>query len=269
MATYAIGDIQGCYDEFISLLELINFSDDDQLWLAGDLINRGPKSLQTLRHIHEIRHQTRIVLGNHDLHLLAVSCNGEEPNRKDTLDDILYAEDRQPLLDWLRSQPLLHYDADLGYAMVHAGIPPIWTLQQALDYAAEVHTALTSDHYWDYFSGMYGNQPDIWNDELQGIARLRCITNYFTRMRFCTAEGRLDFNNKSATPPPGFAPWFSHPQRKAREIPIIFGHWASLEGEAEADHVFALDTGCVWGGSLTAMRLEDRRFFSVSSRRHA
>ncbi len=267
MATYAVGDIQGCLDELKALLEKVQFSSEDQLWLTGDLVNRGPQSLQTLRFVRDLGDQARVVLGNHDLHLLAIAATGASTSRKDTLDEILAAPDRDELLDWLRHCPLLHHDRELKYTMVHAGIPPIWKLRDARACAREVEEVLQGEQIGEFFRHMYGNQPDCWNAGLQGWGRLRCITNYLTRMRFCTAEGRLEFSNKSAPDkaPDDFLPWFAHPERLTRKKRIVFGHWASLEGKAGTEHVYALDTGCVWGGTLTALRLEDQQRFSIRS----
>lgn len=271
MAIYAVGDIQGCFDEFQQLLQLINFGPSDQLWLAGDLVNRGPKSLETLRFVKSLGNQAKTVLGNHDLHLLAVARAKAKPSRKDTLDAILQAPDREELLDWLRQQALLHHDADSGFTMTHAGIPPSWTLQDAKDRAREVEIVLRSDFATDYFLAMYGNKPNRWKDNLEGMERWRCITNYFTRMRFCDDKGRLNFDSKDvpSRPPKGFLPWYAHPHRAMAEQPIIFGHWAALEGKAKTKNIFALDTGCVWGGTLTAMRLDNQQRFSVPSRGYA
>jgi len=263
MATYAIGDIQGCFDELQQLLDRIQFGPDDQLWIAGDLVNRGPKSLETLRFLKQLGERARIVLGNHDLHLLAVYYGAASVKRGDTLNEILNAPDCDELMQWLRQQKLVIADEQLGYVMVHAGIPPQWSVRKARKRAKEVETVLRSTLAREYFYHMYGNRPERWHKELEGWDRLRCITNYFTRMRFCDAEGTLDFSAKGGldTQPEGFLPWFRQP-RKSQDLAIIFGHWAALEGEAEADHVFALDTGCVWGNTLTAMRLEDRQLFS-------
>ncbi|MBY4676068.1 symmetrical bis(5'-nucleosyl)-tetraphosphatase [Marinobacterium arenosum] len=264
MATYAIGDIQGCYDELLQLLEQFGFGDDDRLWVAGDLVNRGPKSLETLRFLKSLGKRAKVVLGNHDLHLLAVHYGTTTAKRHDTLNAILQAPDRDELMDWLRSRKLLVYDKALNYCMVHAGIPPHWTLKQARKRAKEVEWVLRSKLACEYFKNMYGNQPDCWQPGLEGWDRLRVITNYLTRMRFCDADGRLDFSAKEGleSQPEGFLPWFRQP-REARDLQIIFGHWAALEGRADAEHVYALDTGCVWGNALTAMRLEDKAMFSL------
>ncbi len=269
MATYAIGDIQGCYAEFTALLEVIKFSSDDRLWVAGDLVNRGPESLATLRHLMSLGKQAKIVLGNHDLHLLAIHYGTTHPRRSDTLEAVLNAPDRSQLMEWLRHQPLVVRDKKLGYAMVHAGIPPKWSLKKALRHAREVEQVLQSTLAREFFRHMYGNKPDRWAESLEGWERLRIITNYFTRMRFCNAKGRLDFSVKGGldSQPAGFKPWFEHHGKALTKQRILFGHWAALEGEAAHDNVYALDTGCVWGNKLTAMRLEDKQLFSVDSQK--
>ncbi len=260
MAVYAVGDLQGCLDPLKCLLERVAFDPlKDKLWLAGDLVNRGPQSLETLRYLYAMRDALVVVLGNHDLHLLAVAHNVERLKKQDTLSEILDAPDRQELLDWLRQQKLVHHDAQRDFAMVHAGIPPQWTLKKALKRAAEVEEVLRDDLRLPLFlDGMYGNEPAKWSSELEGVARLRTITNYFTRMRFCTADGTLDLHSKEGAdnPPAGFAPWFSFAERKTRGQKLIFGHWAALEGRCDEPGVFALDTGCVWGGSLTLLDLD-------------
>ena len=265
MATYAIGDIQGCYESLQCLLEKISFNAElDKLWLVGDLINRGPDSLATLRYLYSIRHSVEFVLGNHDLHFLAVAFGLRKISQNDTLQGLLTAHDRQELIDWLIQGKLLHTDESLGYTMVHAGIPPIWSLHQAQAHAREVEAVLQSRYCHDFFSSMYSNQPNRWKNKLIGMDRLRVITNYFTRMRFCTDEGMLELDTKEnmSAAPLGFAPWFSFSQRKTLNDKIIFGHWAALEGKTNTPNVYALDTGCVWGGSLSAMRLEDEQLFS-------
>ncbi|MDO6563976.1 symmetrical bis(5'-nucleosyl)-tetraphosphatase [Amphritea sp. 1_MG-2023] len=268
MATYAIGDIQGCYDELQALLECVNFSQSDQLWLAGDLVNRGPKSLETLRFLYRIRDRVTITLGNHDLHLLAVYSGALKPKKSDTFQDILQADDAKTLLTWLRSQPLLVTDEQLGFTMVHAGIPPQWSLKKAHKRAHEVEVILQSTLANEFFKRMYGNQPACWSADLEGFDRLRIITNYFTRMRFCDTKGRMEFSAKGtlSSQPSGFMPWFSHRGKVLAKSRIIFGHWAALEGKADRANVYALDTGCVWGGTLTALRLEDQQLFSVNSK---
>lgn len=260
MATYAVGDLQGCLEPLRCLLDKVSFDPaHDCLWLVGDLVNRGPQSLETLRFLFSIRDSLTCVLGNHDLHLLAAAHNIERLKKSDTLQEILQAPDRSDLLDWLRQQKLLHYDEQRDIALVHAGIPPQWTLEKALKRAAEVETVLKDDARLPLFlDGMYGNEPTLWHRELHGATRLRVITNYFTRMRFCTAEGDLDLKSKEGldSAPPGYAPWFSHPQRKTRGQKIIFGHWAALEGRCDEPGLFALDSGCVWGGAMTLMNID-------------
>ncbi|WP_062061161.1 symmetrical bis(5'-nucleosyl)-tetraphosphatase [Cellvibrio sp. OA-2007] len=265
MATYAIGDIQGCLEPLQCLLEEIKFNPrHDKLWLAGDLINRGPDTLATLRFLYRLRDSITIVLGNHDLHFIAVYYGLRKRGKNDTLDELLRAPDCADLVYWLRQQKLVHSDPALNFTMVHAGIPPQWDLTEALARAREVENVLQSDNIEHFLTGMYGNLPCRWSDDLVGIDRLRLITNYFTRMRFCSAEGELELQTKenAHAAPIGFAPWFSFLERKTRTQKIIFGHWAALEGRTNIKNVYALDTGCVWGGSLTALRLEDERKFS-------
>ncbi|MBC2654500.1 symmetrical bis(5'-nucleosyl)-tetraphosphatase [Pseudomonas sp. MSSRFD41] len=260
MATYAVGDLQGCLEPLQCLLEQVAFDPArDRLWLVGDLVNRGPQSLDTLRYLYSIRESLVCVLGNHDLHLLAAWRNIERLKKSDTLREILQAPDCEELLQWLRQQQLMHYDETRNVAMVHAGIAPQWSLKKALKYAAEVEQALRDDNLFEPFlDGMYGNDPAKWDSELKGVTRLRVITNYFTRMRFCSSDGKLDLKTKEGldTAPAGYAPWFSHKERKTRELKIIFGHWAALEGQCNEPGVFALDSGCVWGGSMTLMNVD-------------
>ncbi|SFF95553.1 symmetrical bis(5'-nucleosyl)-tetraphosphatase [Neptunomonas qingdaonensis] len=267
MATYAIGDIQGCFDEFQNLLELINFGQNDKLWLCGDLVNRGPKSLQTLRFIKELGVQAHMVLGNHDLHLLAVHYDITRKKKSDTLDEILCAPDREELMQWLQQQPLLHTDSRLNFTMVHAGIPPGWSINNAQKKAQEVENILRSAKAQAFFEHMYGNKPEKWSNDLKGWKRLRTITNYLTRMRFCTPEGKLEFASKGGleTQPDGFLPWYKHPHRKTAGENIIFGHWAALQGAADTQNVYALDTGCIWGVKLTALRLDDLSYYRTPS----
>lgn len=264
MATYAVGDVQGCLAPLKALLKQVNFSPEaDCLWLAGDLVNRGPDSLETLRFVKSLGDAAVVVLGNHDLHLLAASRGHKTLGPKDTLQPILDAPDCANLLNWLQKKPLVHFDEALGYAMVHAGIPPMWTLKKALKHSREVEQILQSPEAEIFFANMYGNTPDIWDKELEGTDRWRVITNYFTRMRFCNASGKLELKTKtgSGSPPGGYAPWFSHLNHSCADSNIIFGHWAALQGHTDSNNFIALDTGCVWGGSLTLMRLEDRAFY--------
>jgi bis(5'-nucleosyl)-tetraphosphatase (symmetrical) len=256
MAIYAVGDIQGCHSALKCLLKKAQFDwDADTLWVVGDIVNRGPDSLKALRYLYKHRDSVVCVLGNHDLHLLAVANGLQKKGRSDTLGKILEAHDRDELLRWLRHLPLLHSEA--GYTMVHAGIPHIWSLPQAQHRAAEVEAALRGPEWRKFLTRMYGNTPRRWNDALEGYARLRTITNYLTRMRFVYPNGQLDLQSKGSKPDAGrkVAPWFSYPPRKTRHDKIIFGHWAALNGEVPDDNLLALDTGCVWGEKMTLYRL--------------
>lgn len=258
MAVYAVGDIQGCHDELEQLLTSLHFDQaDDQLWLVGDLVNRGPNSLQTLRLVKNLGDSAICVLGNHDLHLLALAlAPGASVDDRD-LRDVLDAPDRDELIDWLRRLPLAHYDNDLATLMVHAGVLPAWSLEKILSCASEVEAILRGDHPESFLAEMYGKKPNQWSDSLSGNDRLRFITNCLTRIRFCTANGTLDFDQKidptAATG--GLLPWFTIPQRKTADIKIVFGHWSTL-GLMQGPGLLALDTGCVWGGSLTAAQLD-------------
>ncbi len=266
MATYAIGDIQGCYQSFIKLLKKINFDPShDQLWLAGDMVNRGPNSLKVMAFILDHQDNVRCVLGNHDLHFLAVSHECHAANPKDTFQDILSSDLKYLCMDWLSKQPLALYNRPLHILMIHAGLPSTWSNRDAVRYSNEISEALLSPTADQFYLGMYGNQPDCWNDSLQGIPRLRFITNALTRMRYCYPDGRLELSTKS---PPNannahLSPWFELENTRYKGD-IVFGHWASLKGKVTKKRIFPLDTGCVWGGSLTAMRLEDKRVFSVT-----
>lgn len=267
MATYAIGDIQGCFEPLKALLADVAFDPkNDRLWVVGDLVNRGPDSLGVLRYLKSLGASVSAVLGNHDLHFLAVAEGVHSASKSDTLDALLAAPDLPELVHWLRKWPLIHRDDDLGFAMVHAGIPPMWSLKKAEKRAREVEAALQGDDYRRFLKTMYGNEPAGWRKGLKGMKRLRVITNYFTRMRFCDPDGQLDLANKAApnAVKVGFAPWFALHNRKTSVNRIIFGHWAALEGHASHPNVFALDTGCVWGGCLTLMRLEDQVRFQCS-----
>ncbi len=271
MATYVIGDIQGCYIELQQLLQRIHYHPaKDTLWCVGDLVNRGPHSLEVLRFFKELGNKAVVVLGNHDLHLLAVAHGRTERlHRKDTLTDILQATDKLELLTWLRHRPLFHYDESLKIAMIHAGLPPQWDIVQASQYAHEVEIALRSDHYQQYFNCLYGSNPRTWSEDLTDEDRLRYITNCFTRLRYCNAEGELALKKKNApkfNPQDDYQPWFSLPHRRNRTTRIIFGHWSTL-GYYAQHNVVALDTGCLWGGTLTALRLEDEQIYHVPCRR--
>ena len=263
MAVYAVGDLQGCLEPLKCLLAHVKFEPGkDQLWLVGDLVNRGPQSLETLRFVYAMRDSVVCVLGNHDLHLLAASRNIERLKKGDTLREILEAPDADTLLQWLRQQKLMHYDPERDIAMVHAGIPPQWTLKKALRCAQEVEEALRDDNRLEPFlDGMYGNEPAKWDKDLHGVTRLRVITNYFTRMRFCTSDGKLDFKAKEGidAAPPGYAPWFRYKERKTKGLSIIFGHWAALEGRCDEPGIYALDTGCVWGTALSMLNVDTRQ----------
>lgn len=258
MAVYAIGDIQGCFRELQQLLAHLRFDPgQDTLWFAGDLVNRGPHSLETLRFVRSLGDSAVSVLGNHDLHLLAAATLTNKLKAKDTLHPILDAPDRNELLDWLRRRPLLHHDAELGYTLVHAGLPPQWDLPLAQACAREVETQLRRDDYADYFTHMYGDEPSRWSDTLEGWGRLRFITNCLTRLRYCDAEGNIALAYKGApgSQPPGLKPWFEHKQRRSWNLKILFGHWSTL-GERDDDGIYPLDSGCLWGGQLTALRLD-------------
>lgn len=264
MATYAIGDIQGCFTALEQLLEKIHFGSRDTLWLAGDLVNRGPDNLSVLRFARQLGDRVKVVLGNHDLHLLAIRAGHRKANRKDTVEDVFAAPDANALLDWLQTQPLIVHQG--AFIMSHAGLPHIWGLQQAIDLAEEVHQALLGANAHHYFANMYGNTPNTWREELEGFDRLRVITNYLTRMRFVAPNGQLDFESKQGpnAPPENMRPWFDYPSQIGEHKHILFGHWAALEGKLEHPNYTALDTGCVWGGCLSALRLEDRQPFQVS-----
>ena len=264
MAIYAIGDIQGCYTELQQLLEQICFDpEQDQLWLVGDLVNRGPGSLEVLRLVKSLGDSVITVLGNHDLHLLAVAEGTAERHRTDTLDEILNAPDREELLYWLRHQCMLH--AQDGYVLVHAGLLPQWSVAQAESLAREVEAALRSDDYATFLSRMYGNAPHHWDDELSGYKRLRVIVNAFTRMRICTKTGEMEFRFKGEVEniPADYLPWFDIPKRASRDATVIFGHWSAL-GLKLTPNLIALDTGCLWGGPMSAVRLADRQLFQMS-----
>lgn len=260
MATYAIGDLQGCYDSLLRLLDNLKFdSANDTLWFAGDLVNRGPDSLSTLRFVKSLGDHAITVLGNHDLHLLAIAAKHKNTNDKG-LKDILSANDAGELLDWLRKQPLLHHDSQLNFTMVHAGIYPEWDLKTAQQSANELEVILRSDDYLEFILNMYGNLPEKWDDKLEGWDRLRFICNSFTRMRYCEKDGTLNFKSHGApgTHPENTLPWFDISNRKISEERIVFGHWSTL-GEITKKNIYALDTGCVWGGQLTALRLEKKK----------
>ena len=273
MATYAIGDVQGCANALFSLLGQVGFvRERDRLWFAGDLVNRGPQSLEVLRFVRGLGDRAVTVLGNHDLHLLATAAGARTPKAKDTFGDVLGAPDRNALLDWLGRQPLMHHDETIGYTMVHAGLPPQWTLADARALAAEVETSLRGGGTREVLGQMYGDEPRCWSPALHGAARRRFIINALTRIRYVAPNGGLEFEETGppGTQAQGLVPWFQAPERRSREARIVFGHWATLALHDPVDSVHRvhhLDTGCVWGGRLSALRLEDRRRFSVSGLR--
>ena len=262
MSPIAIGDLQGCDAPLAGLLAACDPDGASPLWFAGDLVNRGPDSLAALRRVRALGERATAVLGNHDLHLLAVAAGARPAQRGDTLGPLLAAEDRDALVDWLRARPLAHLAC--GHLMVHAGVFPAWTPEQAVALAAEVSAVLRGAHWGDFARTMYGNWPDRWDDALTGDDRLRAIVNALTRIRFVDASGRMDFSIKEGadTAPPGLVPWFDAPGRRSAGTPVVFGHWSTL-GLVQRPNLVALDTGCVWGGALTAVRLSDRRVFQV------
>lgn len=260
MATYAIGDVQGCFDELQALLERVGFSrDHDRLWFVGDLVNRGPKSLQVLRFVKALGERAVVVLGNHDLHLVTQHEGFERKRRDDTFDDVLGAPDARELVAWLRERPMMHVEGN--WAMVHAGLLPQWSVPKSLSLAQEVERALRAPNYRDFLANLYGSKPARWEDSLAGWDRLRVIVNAMTRMRFCTPEGTMEFHATGPKAPAGFRPWY---EERSDEKNIVFGHWSSA-GLQLNHRIAGLDTGCVWGGPLTALRLEDRWLAQVPS----
>jgi len=262
MSTYVVGDIQGCLQALKCVLKKVEFNPDkDVLWSVGDIVNRGPRCLKTLRFLYDMRDNLVLVLGNHDLHLLAVAAGVRAPSRSDTLDKILKAPDRDKLLTWLVHRPLIHHEH--GFTMVHAGIPPQWSVEDAMNRAKEVEAVLQSPDCIEFLKQMYGNEPLLWSDDLTGMTRLRVITNYLTRMRFCTSQGVLDLDSKGPSPDLGkvaVSAWFSHARRKTAKDRILFGHWASIEGQTSSPNAIGLDTGCVWGGAISLYQLETGRW---------
>ena len=263
MATYAVGDIQGCFREFQHLLQMISFDQNsDRLWLVGDLVNRGPQSLEVLRLVRRLGNAAVTVLGNHDLHLLMLAEGKSRLRDDDTLGPILEAPDRAELLAWLRARPMIH--AENGYVMVHAGLLPQWSVPQALALGGEVENALRAPKFRKFLGRMWGGEPKAWRDDLAGWDRLRVIVNAMTRMRFCTAQGVMEFSTKGgpASAPPGYLPWFDVPARQSAGQTLITGHWSAL-GLKLTPNLLALDSGCLWGGHLSAVRLDDRAVFQV------
>lgn len=264
MSTYAIGDLQGCFKELRQLLDLIAFDPArDRLWLVGDLVNRGPDSLALLRYVKSLGDCAVTVLGNHDLHLLMVAGGHEKLRKHDTIQDILAAPDREELLAWLRQRKLMH--AEGQYAMVHAGLLPQWSIAKSLSLAREVEAVLQGSDFDGLCAHLYGNQPDRWRDELAGYDRLRVIVNAMTRLRICTPEGAMEFHHTGTVThiPAGHLPWFEAPGRASADATVVCGHWSAL-GLRLAPGLIALDSGCLWGGELSAVRLEDRQVFQVT-----
>lgn len=261
MSLYAIGDVQGCYDDLQRLLDGINFdSATDHLWFTGDLINRGPRNVETLRFIRGLKNTATTVLGNHDLHYLAVVFGGHRRLQKDTFGDVMAARDADELAHWLRHLPLIVTDD--RFILTHAGIPHIWDEKETVDAARSVEDVIRGPDYGQFFADMYGNEPRRWTSDVVAMDRLRIITNYFTRMRFVAPDGTLDFEFKEGlgTAPNPYKAWFEYPSQIKKTI--VFGHWAALNGEVDHSHVVATDTGCVWGRGLTAVRLDDMTRFT-------
>jgi len=262
MATFAVGDVQGCYDELQELLGRMGFdAARDTLWFVGDLVNRGPKSLEVLRFVRSLGERAVTVLGNHDFHLIAQFEGLERARKGDTLEGVLAAPDAKVLVDWLRRRPMMHASAD--YALLHAGLLPQWSVARALELAHEVEAALAAPSYREFIGRLYGSQPDRWSDSLAGWDRLRVIVNAMTRLRFCTREGRMEFRATGRQAPHGYEAWFD--LRAGDAHTLLCGHWSTL-GLKLAPRLAALDTGCVWGGSLSALRLEDRALYQVPCR---
>jgi len=266
MALYAIGDIQGCHAEFCQLLDLIAFSPaSDRLWLVGDLVNRGPESLAVLREVRKLGDAATTVLGNHDFHLLTVAAGHRSPHRSDTLDAILQAPDRDELIAWLAARPLVVVEGER--LLVHAGLLPQWTQATALMLSREVQQMLAGDRAQEFLSVLYGDEPRQWREDLVGYDRLRVAVNACTRLRFCTADGTMEFREKRGPghTPEGFLPWFAQPDRLSARMTVVCGHWSTLDLMLAPD-VLMLDSGCLWGGTLTGIRLDDRRVMQVPSR---
>ena len=273
MAIYAIGDVQGCFSELAELVAKLEFNPQrDQLWFTGDLVNRGPQSLQVLRYVKELGTSARVVLGNHDIHLLAIANDAKKEQASDTLSPVLGAPDATELLSWLRQQPLMVREQSLNHlVMVHAGIYPWWSIQTAIERAREVETVLRGEQYPEFLTLLYGNKPKCWSDTLGRWDRLRFITNCFTRMRYCDKTGNLLLKQKGAPglQPAGVRPWFDflETNNNPTVTTLAFGHWSTL-GRYQKGNIVGLDTGCVWGGSLTAARIEPGplKFISVRSK---
>ena len=266
MAIYAIGDVQGCCDELERLLARLRIDPDrDELWFVGDLVNRGPRSLDTLRLVRNLGNLATVVLGNHDLHLIALAFGNRSRAKARELTDVLDAPDGPQLVDWLRHRPLAYYRPELNTLMVHAGVPPQWDPLLTIKLAREVEQVLRGRHCAEYIKDLYGEQPSQWSPGLAGQDRLRFITNCLTRMRYCTTDGTLDLeaNGPPGSQPDGLHPWFELPGRQTAMVRLVFGHWASL-GLVQRDNLLGIDTGCVWGRKLTAVRLDGpAKTFSV------
>ncbi len=263
LATYAIGDIQGCFASFKALLVRCGFNPaHDRLWLVGDLVNRGPRSLETLRFVRDLGPAAITVLGNHDLYLLMLAEGFGKRGKGDTLAEILMAPDCDELLGWLRRQPLCHVED--GFCLVHAGLLPSWTMAEARGLAAEVEQALRAPNYREFMANMWGSEPASWREDLEGWPRLRVIVNAMTRMRFCSPDGVMEFKTKGelVNAPTGYLPWFQVPGRRSADAVLVTGHWSALGLKIEPN-LLALDSGCLWGRHLTAVRLEDRAVFQV------
>jgi bis(5'-nucleosyl)-tetraphosphatase (symmetrical) len=272
MATYAIGDVQGCYPELSRLLDKLRFDPSrDQLWFCGDLVNRGGQSLETLRLIHGLRENVVVTLGNHDLSLLAIAQRKPDAQSRvnPELREVLFADDAPVLFEWLRNQKLLHHDEALGWGMVHAGLAPSWTLRQALRAAQEVERELSSPRHPRLLKNLFGNRPAAWSSRLQGIERFRASINTMTRMRYCDVNGRIEAKGMPGSQKPGLYPWFAVPGMRRREVNMVCGHWSAL-GRFAGLGVYAIDTGCVWGGQLTALRLdgEEPQYITVNAEPH-
>lgn len=262
MATYVIGDVQGCFDELKQLLKEVGYQErQDRLWFVGDLVNRGPKSLEVLRFVRGLGERAVTVLGNHDLHLVAQHEGIERARKDDSFHDVLAAAEARELVTWLRRRPMMHVEG--RYAMVHAGLLPQWSIARARELAREVEDALAGERYRDFLKNMYGAKPEQWSDNLAGWDRLRVIVNAMTRMRFCTREGRMEFHAKGAEPPAGYLAWFD--TRPPERETLLCGHWSQL-GLKLGKRLALLDSGCVWGGALSALRLEDRALHQLSCR---
>jgi len=268
MATYIIGDVQGCYRSLQGLLETVAFGDKDTLWLAGDLVNRGPRSLETLEFVMSLGDRAVTILGNHDLYLLALYYRAWPSRPAHTLGPVLNNPNVERIIEWLRHRPLVHIDHNKQYAMIHAGLYPLWTMDQAATLADEVSQILRSDHCGELLETMYGNNPNHWQDNLEDPARSRFIVNALTRMRYVDDNGRLDLHHKEPPQhsPNTLKPWFEHAELTLPQgMTLCFGHWASLQGQCPQPQIESLDTGCVWGNTLTAYRIEDSKRFSVQN----